>query len=293
MILLLGLQCVPVVHAQRGGVHPDPEPDTPDSPPKSPPVTPGRPASPGGDGGSIGVAGAITEGKDPQVSSNDDEIDIEDIGEKINDLIEDISSLVEALTSTTTSTSTDDSGSPFITISETIKTTQRAFPYAASGCTAAQAAYSTCSAAATTATISGSTGNFTALPRKQQAGCLCNASPNIDFNQNMQDCYNWAHVQSGIPNATLFQSYASVIANATSLCAPDPCQPTSGGGDPINAIASFEACANAQPPSPTPPPSSTPSVTPPTSDGAASQHSRGFWYLLPMVLWIASVGGLS
>ena len=278
-ILLFWLQCIFLTHAQRGWVHPDSPEPKPAEPQAEPPVeNPGHPGEGTSGGGSSGGArppteaggpGATSQGENPDVSSNDDEVDIEEIGEKLEDLIDDISSLVSIITSTSTSTSTstDDSGSLFTTTVYATKTTQRPLPFAVSGCASAQAAYATCYSAQPSAS-----GNFTSLPRTQQASCLCNASPNINFNQEIRDCYNWAHAQNGTNNATQLESYASAIANATSLCTP------TGGLSPT----------------PTPVPSATaPSPLAPTGGSAGGWASASQRYLLLTMFWIASISALS
>ena len=276
-IFLLWLQCFRLSYA-AGPVHPD-DPDSPetvDPPPEEPGPSPNESPNSSGEGSNGGVPkanvpGAIAQGEAPEVSPEDNEIDIDEIAEKLKDLVEDISSLVDALTQT--STSTDSNGSPTTIAYPTI--TNALISGGAAFCTDAQSAYAVCSSA---------NSNFSALPQTQQAGCLCNAQPMFDLNSNMKGCYSWANGQNGT-NATQFQSYASAIANATSLCAP--CPATSIADLP--GASNVEVCPGPSPTSAPPPP-----TQPPTLGGAGGGGlvEGSSCYLLLMAFWIALTSAL-
>ena len=121
----------------------------------------------------------------------------------------------------------------------------------------AQDAYSTCSAA---------NSNFSALPKTQQAGCLCNAYGQIDFNGEMKSCYSYAQ------NRTQYRTYATAVASGTALCACDPnvIMPTDvyGNGNSNPCKASSPAATTTPAPNPAPA-VATPTTQPPT--GAASR----------------------
>lgn len=185
--MLLSLQCVFVVLAQKG-TNPD------EIQPKEPvPLPPDYHApadeNPQDNSPKANAPGALAVGKDQYIAPADDETDIAEILEKLKDLVEKILDLVDNGVSTSTVT--------------TATVTDR-FPTSASPCAEAANYYDLCSS---------SFANFTTLPATQQAGCLCNVYSDADFNSNMQGCYSFVRTR------TQFQSYTSAIANGTSLCA--------------------------------------------------------------------------
>ncbi len=182
-------------HAQRGG-HPEPEPA------KGPePATYDNPSGStdtnGLDKGDpVGVPGALAEGQNPDLAPEDDEIDFDDIADKLKELIEKIVDAADNAAQSSTTTTT------VATI------TQGPLPTGATPCASALNAYSSCSTAYN--------GTFSAVTATVQAGCLCNAQVDFDFNGEMGSCYSYAQ------NQTQYQSYASVIASATAACSCVP-----------------------------------------------------------------------
>ena len=194
--------------AQRGS---EPEENkTPDDP-----NIPGENGEGIGNGGSgnqnpakANVPGAIAVGKNSQPAAEEDnEANIEEIGEKLKDLIEKLGDVIKDVADS-------DSGA---TTTHAI-TTSRPLPASAYPCSYALSAYSKCSSV---------NANFSALPKTQQAGCLCNADNGFDFNDNMKHCYSFAQ------NRTQYQTYATAVASGTALCACDPhvVMPTDVYGD--------------------------------------------------------------
>ncbi len=187
-----------LTHALGGfeGEHPVPEPATgPKNPtyenPSGSTSTTGEDGTNGQDkGDAIGVPGALASGKNPKPSLEDDGIDFDEIADKLKDLIEKIRDAA------------DDSAQSSSTTTATI--TQGPLPASATPCSSALDAYSLCSAAFNP--------TFSAVAVTVQAGCLCNAYSNFDFNGEMEGCYSYAQ------NQIQYQSYASVIANATNAC---------------------------------------------------------------------------
>lgn len=194
------------------------------------------------------VPGAIAEGKNPQpAASEDNEADIEEISEKLKDLIEKIVDVIKDVA---------DSGSGATTTKAAV-TSVRPLPASASPCSYALDAYSTCSSANT---------NFSALPKTQQAGCLCNAYGGFDFNDNMERCYSFAQ------NQTQYRTYATAVASGTALCACDPnvIMPTDIYGDGnANPCKPTTTAAAATTTTATPTPA--PVAASPTATGAASR----------------------
>ena len=225
----------------------DPEPADPiNGSPNDGAITPGDdPLLPGLPGDSSGepfagidnspkanVPGALFEGKDPVPSEGDEEIDILEIGEKLHDLVDAIDTLfgrpITSAAAAQTTTNADTSF-PSMTVADLDPPitspvyTQPPMPSGAQDCQSARDAYVNCSSP-----YSGA--NFATSNRTIQAGCLCNISPDIDFNAYVGGCYSWAEAQNGKSNATVYHKYAMAIANATTLCAPCPssqgCGPT-------------------------------------------------------------------
>ena len=252
ILVLLLLQNSLFACAQRGI-----EPEGNESPdiPKNPDET--NPNDHGGDVGSgysgdsnpakADVPGAIAVGKNSQPATEaDNEADIEEIGEKLKDLIEKIVDAIEDAA---------DSGSSATTTNATV-TSVKPLPASASPCSYALEAYSTCSSV---------NANFSGLSKTQQAGCLCNAYNQFDFNGNMEHCYSFAQ------NRTQYQTYATAIASGTALCACDPhvIMPTDiygdGNANPCKATTTA-AAATTTTPAPTP----APAAASPAATGAAS-----------------------
>lgn len=307
-LLIFLLQCLLLTRA--GIPHPDvpdaePEPPVPEPEPQSPAEQPGSPnggtnnVHPGG----VPVPNAKPVGADPNAASDDEGIDIKEIGEKLKDLIDDISSIIDAVTpsSTSMSTSTDDSGNVYTTaiVAVTTQITSRPFPSLGAGCTSAQSAYAACYNP-TQSIISGAspTANFTALAPTQQASCLCNASPGIDFNAIMKSCYDWTNAQQNKTSndkslSSQFSSYASAIASGTALCAPSS-NACASAGSAVDIIACEEGGAgssssSAPSPSTTPAPTGAPaSSTSPSTGGGGRAMAFGDgsrmngWYLMPV-----------
>jgi hypothetical protein len=242
--------------------------------PKPPPVSPEEPRLPdipkdpqinGQSRPKATAAGAIAEGLNPKVSANDEEIDIEKIGEILKDLLKKI---IDAVTDIQTSTTTDARGSPTTTV-----ITTRSPPDAAYyPCGAAWQAYTICSSTYT---------DFANLPRTVQAGCLCNAYSDYNFNTHMLDCYSFVNKYP----ATAFQSSATAIASATLLCAPSTCTYATTDGvldrliDPCTPVMST--------PAPSATATSPASTTAAQSSGGAegTGNARKTCYVLPMVFW--------
>ena len=145
------------------------------------------------DGDPVGVPGALALGQQPNPAPKDDEIDFDHIADALKDLIELIDKLVDAAGSSANTTSI------MATIAQ-----KSPLPPKATPCTSALNAYSSCSTAYN--------GTFSAVAATAQAGCLCNAETNFDFNGEMENCYSYAQ------NQTQYQSYASIIASATAAC---------------------------------------------------------------------------
>ena len=213
------------------------------------------------------VPGAIAVGQNPQPAAKEDnEADIEEIGEKLKDLIEKLEDVIKDVVDS-------DNGA---TTTNAVVTSVRPLPTSAYPCSWALDAYSSCSSV---------NANFSALPKTQQAGCLCNAASGFDFNGNMKDCYNFAQ------NRTQYQTYATAVASGTALCACDPhvIMPTDVYGDGnANTCKATTTAAAAATTTPTPPPA--PAAASPTPTGTAS---RGYGIsiaatllgaMIPMVL---------
>ena len=181
-------------HTQR--IHEEPEPENDPNP--APKYNPGggtnEPSQNSGE--APGVPGALAVGQNSEPAPEDEEIDFDDIADKLRELVEKIIDAVD-----------DSQGVTQSTAAPTI--TQAPIPTSAAPCTDALDAYSSCSTAYN--------GTFSAIAATVQAGCLCNAYDGFDFNDRMGKCYSYAQ------NRTQLQSYASVIASATSACS---CQPT-------------------------------------------------------------------
>lgn len=205
-------------YAQRGEKEPEPdrgpEPETKDDPS-------GASNSDGqSQGEALGVPGALAIGQNPKPAPEDDEIDFDDIADALKELIEKI---VDAI---------DDSlgGSSSSTAQAAATTSaimqEARIPFKATPCSNALDAYTTCSTAYN--------GTLSAAAATVQAGCLCNVYNGFDFNANMESCYSYAQ------NQIQYQSYASVIANATAACTCDPndLQVNVANG----AFATFSAC---------------------------------------------------
>ena len=216
--------------AQRAGrVEPEqpkgPEPQTPENPSGST----GR-----GDqdeGKPIGVPGALAMGKNPKPAPEDDEIDFETIADKLKELVKKITKAVDKSPQTTTTT--------------TATITQGPLDFRTAGCSSALNAYSSCSTAYN--------GTFSAVPATAQAGCLCNAKSDFDFNFEMRECYSYAQAW------TQYHSYASFIANATAACT---CVPNTAG--PEDYIYTFNGCT----------PISSPTTTTSSSTAAVTSSSQ-------------------
>ena len=219
---------------------------------------PDDPVNVGGDVGSAGagnqnpakanVPGAIAVGQNSQPAAKEDnEADIEEIGEKLKDLIEKLEDVIKDIADS-------DSGT---TTTNAVVTSVKPLPASAYPCSWALGAYSTCSSV---------NANFSALPKTQQAGCLCNANSGFDFNGNMKDCYNFAQ------NRTQYQAYATAVASGTALCACDPNAviPTDvygdGNSNPCKATTTAAAAATT-----TPAPTPAPAAASPTATGTASR----------------------
>lgn len=194
------------------------------------------------------VPGAIAVGKNSQPAAKEDnEADIEDIGEKLKDLIEKLVDVIKDAA---------DSGSGGTTTKAAV-TSVRPLPASASPCSYALDAYTTCSSA---------NPNFSALPKTQQAGCLCNAYGGFDFNGNMERCYSFAQ------NRTQYRTYATAVASGTALCACDPqvIMPTDiygdGNANPCKPTTTAAAAATT-----TATPTPAPAAASPTATGAASR----------------------
>jgi len=190
--------------AQREANKPPPDQNT-DPPPKiDPNPNPsdnanGAPNSNGQhQGGAPVVPGALAVGENPQPAPEDDSIDFDHIAEALKDLVKKIADGTAQPTDTVTATTM-----PVLTA-----------PYNALYCSSALDAFASCSKAYN--------GTFSAVVATDQAGCLCNAYSADDFNFDMQRCYSYAQTR------TQYQSYASVIANATAACTSH-CDPGSGG----------------------------------------------------------------
>lgn len=252
ILVLLFLQNSVFASAQRGASEPEGN-KTPDIVKSPDNVSPNEQTGSGGSEGAgnnakandrYNVPGAIDTGKNPKPAAEEDNgADIEEIGEKLKDLIEKIVDVIKDAVDSDGSTTTT--------------TSVRPLPAAAGPCSSALDAYSTCSAA---------NSNFSALPKTQQAGCLCNAYQNFDFNGDMQSCYSYAQ------NRTQYQTYATAVASGTALCAcdPDVVMPTDiyGNGNANPCKTSSPAATTTPAPSPTPA-VATPTTQPPT--GAASR----------------------
>ena len=200
VFMLLLLQCVLIVHAQKGTTPEETQPKEPvplppqyHAPADETPQGPGLPKA--------NAPGALAVGKNRYITPADEETDTAEILEKLKELVEKIVDLVD--NGGSTSTLSNDNGSPIVTIVPTA-TIKNRFPTSASPCAEAANYYDLCSS---------SFANFTTLPATQQAGCLCNVYSDADFNSNMQGCYSYVRTQ------TQYQSYTSAIANGTSLCA--------------------------------------------------------------------------
>ena len=320
--LLLWLQCSVFAHAQRGLIDfpevPVAEPIAPaprfDSPaprydsPAGLPDSPGEVGTPGGSGnihiGEDGLPPTKPVGVSPAASPNDAEINVKEIGDQLHDLIDHISSLVDGITSppTSTSTATDDSGSVYTTVvvQTATRTTSPTLPTLAAGCTSAQAAYATCSQALQPPSSGAiANANFTAVPATQQASCLCNAAPSINFNSLMKNCYDWTHAQQNQTNgsgsgsnpslASQFGSYASAIASGTTLCGPYPsntCLSLPGGNEAV------VACEEGAPADPTSSPSSTTSASTGGAGGVLAPGRGGNGWVVILALMLALTGGI-
>ena len=185
--------------AQRGS-----EPEE-NKPPEDPNI-PGENGESIGGGGSgnenpakANVPGAIAVGQNPQPAAEEDnEADIEEIGEALKDFIEKLGDVIKDVA---------DSDNGTTTTYAAAVTSSRPLPASAYPCSYALSAYSKCSSV---------NANFSALPKTQQAGCLCNADSGFDFNGNMEDCYSFAQ------NRTQYQTYATAVASGTALCTCDP-----------------------------------------------------------------------
>lgn len=256
ILALLLLQNSLFACAQRGA---EPEGNkTPDVVKNPDEVNPNNHGSDIGSGGSddpkppkANVPGAIAVGKNSQPAAKEDnEANIEEIGEKLKDLIENIVDVIKDVA---------DSGSGGTTTkARAVITSTRPLPASASPCSYALEAYSTCSSA---------NANFSALPKTQQAGCLCNAYGGFDFNGNMERCYSFAQ------NQTQYRTYATAVASGTALCACDPhvIMPTDIYGDgnvnPCKPTTTTAAAAVTTTATPTP----APAAASPTANGAASR----------------------
>ena len=195
------------------------------------------------------VPGAIAVGKNSQPATEEDnEADIEEIGEKLKDLIEKLGDVIKDVA---------DSDSGATTTNAATVTISRALPASAYPCSYVLDAYSTCSSV---------NANFSALPKTQQAGCLCNAESGFDFNGNMEHCYSFAQ------NRTQYQTYATAVASGTALCACDPhvVMPTdvygNGNANPCKATTTAAAAATT-----TPAPTPAPAAASPTATSTGSR----------------------
>ena len=193
------------------------------------------------------VPGAIAVGENSQPAAEaDNEADIEEIGEQLKDLIEKIVDAIEDAADSDSSATTTNAA----------VTRVRPLPASASSCSYALEAYSTCSSA---------NANFSALPKTQQAGCLCNAYNEFDFNGNMEACYSFAQ------NRIQYRTYATAIASGTALCSCDPhvIMPTDiygdGNANPCKATTTAAAAATT-----TPAPTPVQAAASPMATGAAS-----------------------
>ncbi len=139
------------------------------------------------------VPGPPSKGQDPSPAPEDDDnINFNDIVQKLNKLIVKILDDVgksRRSTATTTPTATITPGP---------------LPTEARPCAYALKAYSSCSTAYT--------GTISASAAIVRADCLCNPERHFDFNGEMESCYSYAQ------NQTQYQSYASIIASATAVC---------------------------------------------------------------------------
>ena len=181
--------------AQGGRKNPEPDP----GPEPETKANPNGASNSNGqfEGEAIGVPGALAIGKNPRPASKDESIDFDHIADALKDLIEKIVDAVDI--------SQEDNSS---SITAQAHITTATIPFKATPCSQALIAYTSCSTAYND--------TFSAVATTVQAGCLCNVKDGFDFNANMQSCYSYAQ------NQTQYQSYASVIANATAACTCDP-----------------------------------------------------------------------
>ena len=235
-ICFFSLQCLVLVQAQRPKSPEDPNPE-PENPIPRPPAPPDDPSAP-----KANVPGALAVGHEQYPAPSTEKTDVGEIGKQLSELIDKIVSAFDFQTSTTTST--DRSGQS-TTITATI-TNDHAFPTPALGCADAENYYYICSS---------SFANFTALPRTQQVGCLCNVYNDSDFNGVMNSCYSYL-----APNnhpQTQYAVYATAVSSGTALCASTPSTPGT--------------TAVPVPPPPTPSPTKSP-------NGAAASRVYGTAY---------------
>ncbi len=162
------------------------------------------------------VTGAQSE--NPGLAPEADNIDFNDIVQKLNKLIVKILDDVgKSRRSTATST-------PTATI------TPGPLPTEAKPCASALSAYSSCSTAYH--------GTNSVAAANARAECLCNPERHFDFNGEMESCYSYAQER------TQYQSYASVIASATAVCSGVP-NGNAGGYTPTSSPTTTASSSSA------------------------------------------------